>query len=44
VSSIFTRIDHRGEYTESSGLFKENVWILEKITFGLKKTRTWLQQ
>jgi hypothetical protein len=30
-------VDRRGGYTESSGLSKENVWILEKITFGLRK-------
>jgi hypothetical protein len=30
-------VDHLGGYTDSSGLFKKNVWILEKKTFGLKK-------
>ena len=37
-------VDHRGGYTDSSGLFKENVWILEKNKVWTEKTRTWLQQ
>ena len=37
-------VDHRGGYTDSSGLFKENVWILEKNNVWTEKTRTWLQQ
>jgi hypothetical protein len=30
-------VDHRGRYTNSSGLFKEDAGILEKIMLGLKK-------
>jgi hypothetical protein len=29
-------IDHRWRYTDSSGLFKEKVWILENKTFELE--------
>jgi hypothetical protein len=29
-------VDHRWRYTDSSGLFKEKVWILENKTFELE--------